>query len=391
MSSRLLTAAAALVMLFSAASAPACPFCANPSVTLTEQISQSAVTVLVQWHGGTQGNTQTGQLGTTLYKVLNVVRDDTGKLSAGTTIAIDRYRTGKEGNLTLLMGDDYDGRIEWQSTLDVTEASFQYIMQAPSRELPMPIRLAYFVRFLEYPDEMIAADAYGEFTCASYDDVAKIGEKIPREKVRQWLGDPKVTATRTGLYGLLLGLAGNPEDADFLAKIVVSPTPPEEFRLGIDGVMAGYLLLAKSEGLKVLTATKLADTKAPFSETFAAMQALRFMWSSGGGKIPADELRGAMRVLLSRPQLADLVVIDLARWEDWSVMPTLMELYDKPDYNIPSIKRAIARFMLIAIKPVGDETPAVAGPHVAQARDYLSQLRQKDPKTVAAAERYSFD
>ena len=31
--------------------------------------------------------------------------------------------------------------------------------------------------------------------------------------------------------------------------------------------------------------------------------------------------------MLDRPQLADLVIPDLARWEDWSVMDRLVELF----------------------------------------------------------------
>lgn len=367
------------------AAAIACDVCGPVGLTLSEQMESSQVTVLVQYTGGVKSDPKTGSMGTTLYKVLNIIRDDTGKISKGTTIAVDRFRKGDAGNMSLMLGTDFDGRIEWQSTLEVTETSYQYIAQAPPRTAPEAQRLAYFVKFLEYPDPMISADAYGEFANAPNEAVTQLGDQIPRDKVRQWLTDPAVQQNRTGLYGLLLGLCGTAEDAEFLKQIILKPT--EEFRLGIDGVMIGYLMLAKVDGLRMLTETKLVDTNAPFSETFSAMQALRFMWTSGGNRISQDELRTAMRVLLFRPKIADMVIIDLARWQDWSIMSSLMEMYGNPDFSVNATKRAIIRFMLVASKSGAGAAPEEVAE---QAKVNLAKLREVDPKTVEAAERYFF-
>ena len=113
-----------------------------------------------------------------------------------------------------------------------------------------------------------------------------------------------------------------------------------------------------------------------------------------------------------------------------------MSLYGEGDYNIPSIKRAIVRYLLTAAKvnppkanpPKGDDpkktdiTVAANSPkpeelpattksdlpkgddpknsdsakpielpaHVLQARASLETLREKDPKTVKDAERFFF-
>jgi hypothetical protein len=98
-----------------------------------------------------------------------------------------------------------------------------------------------------------------------------------------------------------------------------------------------------------------------------------------------------MLFLLERPEVTDLVVADLARWKDWSVQPRLMELYGAEGYDIPSIKRAIIRYMIASTKDVaaggGDEKPAK---HVAQGAKYLQQLRDKDAKMVNESERLFF-
>ena len=131
---------------------------------------------------------------------------------------------------------------------------------------------------------------------------------------------------------MMLGLCGNADDAKLMEEKIVEQT--DDFRLGVDGIMGGYLLLTGDKGLELIEKQKLTNSKAPFSETYAAMQALRFMWQYGDGRISVDRLRQSMRLLLDRPELADLVIADLSRMKDWSVQDKLMSLYDAPE-NIP--------------------------------------------------------
>lgn len=369
--------------------ATSCPFCSAPSLTLSEQLAASQAAVLVQWSGGKESNREQSFAGTTDYEILQIVRDESKKLKKGEAIVLDRYRAAAKGDLFLLLGTLVEDRIEWSSPLEVTETSFNYIVQAPSKESPPQERLAYFLKFLEFPDPLVATDAYSEFSNAPYEDIVPLASRMPREKLREWLASPEVTPTRIGLYGLMLGLCGQPDDAEFLKAKVLEDT--SDFRLGIDGVMAGYLLLTGNQGLGVLNEAKLTNNNVPFSETFAAMQALRFMWTYGKGRIPADDLRLSMELLLNRPNLADLVIVDLARWNDWSVMSRLMSMYQAAEYDVPSIKRAIVRFMLIAEKDAAKSPTGAEAAHVVEAKKNLALLREQDPKTVKAAERYFFD
>ena len=96
-----------------------------------------------------------------------------------------------------------------------------------------------------------------------------------------------------------------------------------------------------------------------------------------------------MRILLDRPELADLVITDLARWQDWSIAEKLMDLYGAEEYNIPSIKRAIVRYFLVAKRATGEDED-VTPEHVQVAEAYLEELRESDPDTVKAAERFFF-
>jgi hypothetical protein len=91
-----------------------------------------------------------------------------------------------------------------------------------------------------------------------------------------------------------------------------------------------------------------------------------------------------MRLLLDRPEIADLVIADLGRWKDWSVQDRLMELYGEDDYNIPYIKRAIVRYLLASCS---DEN-VMPRSHSFQAKAHLEALRRVDPIIVKQAEQF---
>jgi len=371
--------------------ATACPFCSAPTLTLSEQLAQSDAAVLVQW---VEGAKRAGrEPGSTTYEVTQVVKALTElgakqePLEKGTRVKLVRYRSGKKGDLFLLTGTKGTS-IEWGSPLEVSETSFNYITQAPSPEVPVTKRLEYFLKFLEFPDNVVANDAYAEFANAPYKDIAPLAGQMDPVQIRGWVANPETPPTRLGLYGLLMGLCGTTGDDKLMEQLITVST--DEFRLGIDGVISGYLLMTRAKGLDVIDEAKLKNRDAPFSETYAAMQALRFMWTYGEERIGKERLRASMRILLDRPELADLVIADLARWKDWSVQDKLMKLYNAEEYSIPSIKRAIVRYMLVSTKDMPKESKDKPPAHVIKGRKHLKTLREKDEKTVREAERFFF-
>jgi hypothetical protein len=397
----------------------ACPFCSAPSQTLAEQVAQADGVCLVQFVKGEPAKDQ--DPGTSTYEVVQVVKSPKDSLKKGDHVNLPRYRAGKAGDLFLVMGTraGKENAIEWGSPTEITEPAFAYVAQAPAPEVPVTKRLKYFLRFLEFPDQLVANDAFGEFANAPYKDIAAVASLLPRDKIRTWLTRPETPQTRLGLYGMLLGLCGDDSDAKLLAEKIAPNS--DEFRIGLDGMISGYLLLRGNSALDNIDDWKFKihnGKKAAFSETYAAMMGLRFMWQYAGGKISNERLQQSMRLLLDQPELADLVIADLARWKDWSVQERLMSLYGKGDYNIPSIKRSIIRYMLASTDLKGDvaaadnRATAAAGSasgaqstggtasgnvasessveSAARGKKYLDELRKKDPRTVKEAERFFF-
>ncbi len=370
------------IFLFAPRPTHACPFCSAPSLTLSEQMQQADAVLQIAYVSSEKGDT--GEAGNTTYKIIKIVKAPEGLLKQGDSLVLPAYRSASKGELFLLTGTQ-TASIEWAAPLDVSQQAFDYIVNAPGPDASYEKRLPYFLEYLEHQDEVISNDAYGEFANAPYEEIAKVSDKISTEKVRQWVADKKTVPTRLGLYGLLLGLAGDATDAKVMLEKINEPT--QDFRLGIDGIMSGYLMIAKSDGLKEMEKSKLKAKDVPFSETYAAMQALRFMWKYESGTIPKEDLRAAMRVLLERPELADLVIADLSRWEDWAVTDRLIAMYDEEDFSIPSIKRAIIRFLLVC----SSENTVSAGEAPAQATKAakaLEEIQAKDPKIYRDAKRF---
>lgn len=401
---------AAIAVALPAAASAVCPFCSAPTLTLTEQATQSDAVLLATWKSASKGQGELTDAGgnraaaSTTFTVTRVMK---GPLKAGQTVRLVGYQPAEPGAAFLLTGIG-SGVIEWDLPAEFDAAAFDYLAASPppvkagGEKVPARDRLPYFVKFLEYPDDTIANDAYGEFANAAYEEIAAAKAVFPRAKLREWVTAPDTAPSRLGLYGLLLGLCGGPDDAAAVEQLVMSPT--EDFRIGLDGVMSGYLLLTGPDGLERLRKTKLeaeqltdaagkpvlgADGQpvpVPFSETYAAMQAVRFMWSFGGDAIPKDQLKAAMRTLLARPELIDFAVADLARWKDWTVIDRLAKLYDDPAYGTPGIKQSIIRYLLAASKDTSDGTAKPE--HVAKAERYLAAIEKSDPEAVARVKQF---
>jgi hypothetical protein len=124
-----------------------------------------------------------------------------------------------------------------------------------------------------------------------------------------------------------------------------------------------------------------------FSETYAAIIALRFLWTHGDGRISHERLKASMRLLLDRPDVADLAILELYRWKDWDVQGRLMELYGAGEYNLPCIKRAIIRYMLASTKDASAGGDEKSLRHVTDGSRYVEMLRTKDAKMVSGVER----
>jgi len=378
-----------LVVWTHSAKVEACPFCPPTGLTFAEQLENAPTVVLAQWATATKPTE--GQSGQTIFEVVDVLKTSNKTVVKGNRITIGGYWESRSGDLFMLFASGKD-EAAWDDPVEMTETAAHYISQAPPIESPVENRLTYFLKFLEFSDPLIADDAFAEFSKARYKDVLPLAKHLPRKKIRGWVFSEETPPTRIGFYGLLLGLCGNEQDAVDMEQHIVAKTDGPRF--GIEGVMAGYLLLRGEAGLELLNRTTLHNTDASEGERYRALQAVRFMWTYAAGKINKAALKESLRGLIERPDVAELAIIDLARWKDWSIQSRLVELYDsKTVYADPSrragINKAIIRYMVVSTRYKRDETSEEPPPeHVTKGKRYVALLREKDPDTFEKATKF---
>lgn len=373
----------------------------------SEQLVQAECAVLVMWVDGRKKTED--QSGSTEFEIVEVIHQPASALKdvlldertlqpvsllrKRGRLSLNSYHAAKPGDLFLLTGASVEDLIQWNSPSAMTPTSWQYIRNIPKQDEVPEKRLAYFALNLGSDDKIVASDALLEMDNAAAADVVRMATELSRVRMRRSLQSCQDPQCR-GWCIFLLGVCGTEDDAKVMEEFILNPS--EEFRRGLDKLSAAYLQLTGERGLDLLEAKKLHDKSVPFFETYAAMQGVRDMWQHGQNRIPPERLRQSMRILLDRPELADLVVADLARMKDWSVQDRLMEMFESDTFKEPATKRAIIRFTLSAAKDGGansgdssassstEGTPA----HVVKAQKYLTVLQERDPTTFNTAKRF---
>jgi hypothetical protein len=229
----------AVAIFISAAIASACPFCNAVKPTLAQE-RDSAVAAFVGEAVDKPGRDRPAAQSFKVHRVLK------GKslLGDGPVRLIPDVHM-KQGSLVLLLGNGaVDATIkdlQW-TALPLDEAAFAYVVQTPDLRQPIAKRLAFFVRYLEHPNRLLADDAYLEFGHATYDQTAEVADRLSMSDLRRWLTDPQVPPERKGFYALALGFAKTEADRKQNRKLLREriDAPANDFRAGFDGLLAGY-------------------------------------------------------------------------------------------------------------------------------------------------------
>jgi hypothetical protein len=339
---------------------PACPFCSAVSLTFAQEIAQSEAAViarLVEPPPATAlAPAATGPLPKGKFEVVEVLKGGDLVAAAGhagadakpiETIMLDEQPVG---TTYLLMGVEPPG-IVWSSPIRVGERAIAYLKQLGTLPEKGPDRLAFFLGHLEDKDETLTRDAYDEFAVAPYEDVKGLKQKMDAARLLAWIEDPKVPANRRRLYATMLGVCGTPAEAERIAAILegqgVAAEAPE-VRNGLDALIACQVALEGEEALDLVDRLFLAragqDKEIPFTETYAAVMALRFLGEESD-LVPRERVLESLKLLLDEPKLADLVIADLARWQDWSVIDRLVTIFKDAKADNIFVREPIVNYL----------------------------------------------
>ena len=364
--------------------AQACPFCSAVSLTFAQEIAQSQAAAIVRLvdppPAGALSPRAEGPLPKGKFAVVEVLKGadlvaEAGhSVADGTPIETILLEEKPVGTLFLLMGIE-PPKLVWSSPIPVSERAVQYLRKLASLPEKGPDRLAFFQQHLEDSDETLARDAYDEFAVAPYADVRGLADRMDPTQLLQWIENPKVQANRRRLYATMLGACGTKADADRIGAILASQDlGPEkaEVRSGLDALIACYVTLKGPAGLDLVDELFLnrRGREIPFTETYAAVMALRFLGEESQS-VPRDRVLASLRLLLAEPKLADLVIADLARWQDWSVIDRLVELFEKAEADNIFVREPIVNYLRACPLP--------------QAAAAIVKLETIDPEAVRRA------
>lgn len=366
-----LTAVSAVLAL--ASPALACPFCGMQNQqTLAVEIGQASLVVY-----GTLANARLnpdggfGQ-GSTELHVEGYLKSNP-QVGEPKVIVLPRYLpTGNDTSRFLVFCDLFKGKIDPFRGVPVKQGSdlIPYLKGAvAARDKPIAARLRFYFDYLDSADTEVSNDAFKEFANADYKDFREMAAHLPPEKIVRWLADPATPAFRIGLYASMLGHCGKPEHAAVLRAML--DDPQKRLTSGIDGVLAGYVMLKPAEGWAYVRSV-LKDPSKEFMLRFAALRTARFFMDSRPEVVPPQEVLDGVASMLDQADIADLAIEDLRKWKRWDAADRVLALTSKPSHDIPIVKRTILRYALSCPKP--------------EAAAFVEAMRKKDSETVKDVE-----
>jgi hypothetical protein len=400
--------AAAIALLSAAKIASACPFCSVESQTLTEETRGADAVVLARLvkEAPPTANASDPNSGVATFRIVEVLHGQE-LLKGAKEIGVVFFGDSNREKTYLVNGIGKD-KVDWTTPLPLSAAAIEYVKKLPTVPPNGADRLVFFQDYLEHEDPLLAQDAYDEFARAPYAELRELKPRMKHDKVVKWVTDPEVSPSRRRLYLTMLGICGSKADVPMLesmissdyeaakpaleavvsaamaaggpigAPICLESIQQDERRkkLGLDALIACYLILRGPDGLELIENRFLKNPHAEYTHVYSAIMALRFHGDENTGIIPRDRLLASMRLLLNNQDFADQVVLDLSRWEDWSVLDRLVEMFKKSD------EKGYIRQPVISYLTVASDQPGDVG---TRAKAAMAELEKVDPETVKTA------
>ncbi len=353
----------------------ACPFCPTQGQTLTEEISTMDVLVIARLIAPptpVETANPNDSVSKAKFEVLETLK---GPEHAAVKSRVEAlyYGNAEVGKEFLIMGviegqGDSKSQTVWSTPMAVNEKSREYLHHLGTLPKMGPERLEFFLGHFEDKEELLARDAFDEFARAPYSEVQAIKEKIPHDKLVAWIKDAEIPGSRRRLYLTMLGVCGSEKDLPFLEELLKSDS--RQAKSGLDALIACYLTLEGPQGTTLVEDLFLKNPKAEYADIYAAIMALRFH-ATESDVVPKKQIVLALRTMLDRPPLADLVIPDLARMEDWDSLDKMVDLFKNADEKTSWVRTPVVNFVRACPLPI--------------AKEKMKQLEEIDPAAVKRA------
>lgn len=367
--------------------ARACPFCSATAQTFSEEMASMDVVAIARLVSVPPVST-TEDVTKAKFEIVEVIKGGKGAVlpknestkgnanksaagnsdaQAGDIIETIYFGDGKAGDKFLIMGID-PPKTMWSTPLLLSTRAQEYLAKITKLPKDGNERFTFFQKYLEDQDDMLARDAYDEFAKAPYDTIKALKPHMDHDQLVKWIQNPDIPASRRRLYFVMLGVCGGKDDLPLLETAMKSTD--RKSRSGLDSLIACYLTLKGEDGMGLVEDLFLKNKKSDYADTYSAIMALRFHGTEGG-VIKKDRLLVGLKYMLDRPELADLVIPDLAGWEDWSATDQLFELFKTADEKSTWVRVPVINYLR--------KCPT------ARAKELLKECERIDPASVKRA------
>lgn len=361
-----------LAALVGVRSAVACPFCSAASQTLSEEITAMDAVVIAQLEEPppvAKPGEVSDEVPKAKFRIVEIVKGQS-LLARKPMIETVYFGDAKKGKKFLITGVGPEN-LQWSTPLSLTERAQAYILQLGKIAKAGAERLEFFQQYLEDQDDLLARDSYDEFAKSPYEAVLALKPKMKHDQLVSWIKDSNIPTSRRRLYFTMLGVCGSAADVGTLETYVKSNDRKE--KAGLDALIACYLMLKGADGVPLVEDLYLKNRNAEYADTYAAIMALRFH-GNDVHVIEKARIVQALRHMLDRPNLADLVIPDLAKWEDWSSMEKLVKLFKEADEKTSWVKVPVVNFLRMCPLP--------------EAKLHIKELEKIDPESVRRAQTF---
>ena len=323
-------------------SATACPFCAAEGQTFATELGQAQM-VLVARPIKADLDKDTCEIEVETFVKDNPIRGKKTRFVLAKYL--DPMPLGTKGKF-ILFCEMYKNKLDAYRGMFIKDGSklpdyCKEVLKLQGK--PVATRLEKLFTYLDDPDLEISGDVYKEFAYAEYKDYRAMAKHLPAEKILKWIKSPDTPAVRMGLYASMLGHCGKPADAKALRAIL--DDTDRRAGSGIDGTLAGYVMLDPKEGWDY-TLGVLRNPKEDFYFRYAILRGVRFIYDYRPDLISKKQIVEGLCLLLDQKDIADLAIEDLRRWQHWEVADKILAIEKTTVYDQPIVKRSMLRYAL---------------------------------------------
>lgn len=322
--------------------AMACPFCSAFTSTLTQDIETTEAAALGVCVSAPAADDHS-PFPIYRFKVLEILKGSAVS-GAGAIVNVPSAEQFKVGDHVMLVAVSEEDRWEWGAVGPMSESAQAHIRKLPELPKSGRERMGYFLQFLKSDDAFLANDAFNEFAMASIEEMMTVKPLLDREAVIKTIKDPETKLEMRRLHWTLLSICGKPEDVQVALDAINQRLSQEDDTFGFDSALSCALVLGGEKSLELIDERILVNPKSRYSDVNSAVLAIR-VHGTEFKQIPRQRLIESLRLVLEKPEIADLVIPDLARWEDWSQIDKLVELYSAPEEKSQFVRVPVVRYL----------------------------------------------